>query len=330
MTKIYILSLLLSLFITDLIGQKVPKQIVVEQFSNTRCSICASRIPQLRQNMAPYQENIQLISFYSAAPYPNCELYQANTTGNNARVTYYNVDGSPRVYVNGTLVNSGSGLVPSAYFAERINEMSDVEVVTTLNKEALTASATVTFHNEIPEGELVINTYLTEKRVVAGQLAGFTEHHNVFREHLTASSGAAITISQIGGSQTFNFNIGNEWVNKIDDILIVSVVQNRATKEIFNAGDSGKTATSVKGQVTANVEIFPNPVTDFLILKIEPSECENQKVTIFNESGRILRKINEEEWQHGRIDLSGLSSGNYVLQGVSADCRWSKKFVVIR
>src|SRR5690606_12201720 len=116
MIRIFTLCLIMFYSLIQGYGQAVSKKIVVEQFSNTRCSVCASRIPQLRQNMGPYEENIQLISFYSAAPYPNCELYQANTSGNNARVSYYNVQGSPNVFVNGTRVNSGNGLVPTTYF----------------------------------------------------------------------------------------------------------------------------------------------------------------------------------------------------------------------
>lgn len=330
MTRIFTLIVCLPFLLTDLTGQAVPKRIVVEQFSNTRCGICASRIPQLRQNMAPYRENIQLISFYSAAPYPSCELYQANPEGNNARVAYYNVDGSPRVYVNGTSVNSGSGLVPSAYFAGQLEERSDVEVVTALNKETMTASATVTFHGEAPQGEIVVNTYLVEKEVTAGQLSGYTGHYNVFREHLTAAAGAPVTIPQAGGSQTFSFEIGNEWLSKTENILIVSVVQDRTTKEIFNAGNSDEEATSVKGYPEADIEIYPNPAVDFLVMKSKSSGCEEQVVTIFSERGEMLRTVSREEWQGGRIRVSDLDAGNYVLQGISPQCRWGRKFMVIR
>jgi hypothetical protein len=68
-------SLLLNL---GLIYAQVAKKTIVEHFTNTKCSICASRNPGFHTNLNA-NPAIQSISIHPSSPYSTCFLSQQNT-----------------------------------------------------------------------------------------------------------------------------------------------------------------------------------------------------------------------------------------------------------
>ena len=66
-----------------------PKQVVIEHFTNTKCSICASRNPGFYSVLANYPQVIH-IAYHPSAPYQNCYFNLQNKPENDARTNYYN------------------------------------------------------------------------------------------------------------------------------------------------------------------------------------------------------------------------------------------------
>ena len=81
--------------------------------------------------------------------------------------------------------------------------------------------------------------------------------------------------------------------------------------------------TRVIQHESRSLEIFPNPVSGQIQVSL-PERVENPEFTIFDLSGRKIRK---GRMDGGRLDVSGLQSGNYVLTIESGSGTYAGKFV---
>ena len=108
MKKTFSLSAIAILFFCQLAFSQVPKKAVVEHFTNTNCSVCASRNPGFYTNLN-MQTGVLNLAVHPSSPYPNCLLYQQNATANDARTNYYGIYGStPRLVINGNVISSAA------------------------------------------------------------------------------------------------------------------------------------------------------------------------------------------------------------------------------
>ena len=102
---------IIPLFIVAIVSsalsaQKVPLKSVVEHFTNTKCSVCASRNPGFIANKNRFP-SLFYISIHPSAPYVSCVLSQQNTIVNDQRTNFYGVYGAtPRLVINSHVINS--------------------------------------------------------------------------------------------------------------------------------------------------------------------------------------------------------------------------------
>jgi len=69
-------------------------------------------------------------------------------------------------------------------------------------------------------------------------------------------------------------------------------------------------STGIDKTMESILEIYPNPVTDELILR---NTSANTSVSIFNSTGNlVVSKFSSEE--NDRINLTGLSRGLYIIK----------------
>ncbi|MEM6395058.1 MAG: T9SS type A sorting domain-containing protein [Bacteroidota bacterium] len=90
----------------------------------------------------------------------------------------------------------------------------------------------------------------------------------------------------------------------------------------------GPRAVSFSDMDTAQVEIFPNPVSDWLT--IQPISDGLQTVRLIDQQGRIVRQWNQSEFAFtDRLQLDDMMPGIYLLQGLEGDGNgWSKQIIV--
>nr|MBK9652878.1 hypothetical protein [Bacteroidota bacterium] len=75
-----------------------PKTVLVEHFTNTWCSICASKNPAMYQTLSNYPQVLH-IAFHPSSPYPGCVFNVQNMAENDARANYYNAyGGTPKCF----------------------------------------------------------------------------------------------------------------------------------------------------------------------------------------------------------------------------------------
>ena len=88
------------------------------------------------------------------------------------------------------------------------------------------------------------------------------------------------------------------------------------TDEIPAFVDIFGTTSSYDEALKEDINIYPNPVSDFMNVGID---IEIDNIQIMNVDGKVIRSLNSNINQ--RIDLSGLSEGSYYLK-VEVEDRW--------
>jgi hypothetical protein len=196
---------------------QAPKYVLLEHFTNTRCSVCGGANPSFYQNIG-INSNTKLhhISIHSSIPYSACVFYQANTTPQDARAGFYNVPGTPRVA-----------------------SCSPIQVkVTETNNGGSSRSASIQVKSlgAPPSGNYRLLVAVVEKDVYYNAPNGESVHHNVFRQFLTETAGNPLNLA-VQGSETavnFNYSINANWV--ANEVYVLAWLFDEATKAVLNSG----------------------------------------------------------------------------------------------
>ena len=107
---------------------QVPKKVVVEHFTNTRCSICASKNPGFYQNLKNHPEILHM-SVHPSSPYSNCQLNNHNPSENDDRTKYYNQYGAtPRFTIQGNNVSGSQDVSKPSLFTPYTGQTSEAGI----------------------------------------------------------------------------------------------------------------------------------------------------------------------------------------------------------
>lgn len=316
------LNTVIALVIVQLLSAQSPKQVVIEHFTNTRCSICASRNPGFYQTLASYPQVIH-IAFHPSAPYQNCYFSQQNKTENDGRTNYYNTYGStPDFVLNGKLLPSANPAINTSTIDTALNQTSPIEVEAT--EELMTADSVlvrivIRTTGTIPVTNARLFAGVAEEPILYNAPNGENVHHDVFRKALTDVSGAPFQLPAINDSvvATFTYKVQSGW--NVSQLHTVAIVQRESDKYVLNADKSVRLSSPV-GVEEVKEELFvvyPNPVSE--ILTVHSSQLAvNTVLQVSDVSGRIFfskilttdnQQLFTESWPSG---IYFLRIGNVV------------------
>ncbi len=83
----------------------------------------------------------------------------------------------------------------------------------------------------------------------------------------------------------------------------------------------------INGQ--SNIEVFPNPATDFVNVNFLDGKIDNVKLALFDLSGKIVGRYNVNA-TNMRIDVSSLSVGQYILRIDTPEAGYFQKIAVTK
>jgi hypothetical protein len=320
MKKIFFI-LLTSLGPLALMAQ-VPKKSVVEHFTNSNCSVCASRNPGFYANLNR-QANVLHLAVHPSSPYSSCRLYQQNDAANDARTNYYGIyGGTPRLVINGSVIPSGNDYAANSLFTPFINQTSPVSIrieqrkfgVDSVQSKIIIKTVSA---NNLNSASLFVS--LAENTVNYSGNNGESIHYDVFRKSLTAATGQSITIPRaIGDSVVVVLSSPSNAVWNFNKIYTLAILQETASKSLIQAeASSVYTLENAQAIKFDKPQIFPNPVESILNLQFkgsEPTTC-----ALFDLSGVEVLKKELNNQQEVSLNLSSLASGIYTLKVTNKD-----------
>ncbi|NUO01713.1 MAG: Omp28-related outer membrane protein [Saprospiraceae bacterium] len=314
MKKVNLIALLLFLATSAFTQSSAKRYIMLEHFTNTRCSVCASQNPGFFNTIANFEDDVHHIAYHPPYPYNNCLLYLANPSQNSARTSFYNISGTPRVVRNG-LNSTSANQVTATVLQGMQGQTSPIALaVTETTGNSRQATIQVYTLGEAPAGNLRLFVAVAERELAYTSPNGETLHHNVFRKMLTDISGDAFTPAATGSSTTltFDYTLENGW--NAAEIYVLAFVQNVDTKEVLNSGtrfDPVLTATD-EAALGTNFKIFPNPASGLVQIQFQEAVSGNLSLLDLNGVVHFSRPL--ENTTFTAIDLEARPPGVYVLR----------------
>ncbi len=315
MKKSFTLGFCLLAIPLSIFAQNVKKYVLMEHFTNTFCSTCAASNPSFYTTIKiETNTDVHHLAIHPDIPYTQCPLYQANTTEQVKRKTFYAIPGTPRVCINGA-ANASVGSVTTTSLAADVAKTSplSVKVKEISGTAGRTATITVKPVGDVAAAEYRLFVAIVEKKLNFAASNGESVHYDVFRKFLTSADGDAYTMPAKGVEASLNFNYTPvaPWV--ADQVYVLAFIQNMTTKEVLNSGTKfDVTSATDEPQLDNQLSVSPNPTNGTFQYKFEG--LTPQYLTITNIIGQVvLSKNNEAIFNNGELNLANQPSGIYYL-----------------
>lgn len=310
-----IVSILILFYFTNLNILAQVKQInIVEHFTNTSCSVCASNNPNIFSSINNHPGTL-LISFHPSSPYPSDFFNPQNKTENDDRTKYYGLYGStPKLMLNGKSVqvnNLNSNLsiadtLKSNFILSIVQKQISANQLSVEFSVKKVANDTTTF--------AVLFVGAIEDTVYKTTNNGEKVHYMVFRKSLSNVQGNAILLPKnIGDSVLLNFqlNVQNDWILK--RISTMAILQ-RPDKKVINSNISKNeflTSTSIDANAISScvIELFPNPNANGVFYSIAAIDV----LDVYNVQGVLIKHLEHIPAQQA-IFLNDVNSGMFAVR----------------
>ncbi len=316
--KIYrnILLLLLAMESAITFAQPVAKTVLVEHFTNSYCSICASRNPGFFQNLAQFPSVLH-IAYYPSSPYPQCPINQYNKPEADARTKYYGVfGGTPRLVIQGAAISAGTDFNSSTIFTSAMGATTPFAagvLLTKLNSATAEVRFVVKKMDTSPLDSVSLYVAIVEDTLIFNAVNGEQKHYDVFRRSAWGVQPLRMKVpANIGDSivAITTVAIDAQWPqNRMYGIGIVQEL-NGSLQQAARSNKLSGTSTFVPNLEANAISVYPNPARD--IVHIE--HAAGGVVTIYNLIGN---KVSEQTiGSVSTVPLGGLPSGHYVFRVV--------------
>ncbi|MCB0685273.1 MAG: Omp28-related outer membrane protein [Saprospiraceae bacterium] len=306
----YIIILMLLPLLTE---AQFEKKILVEWFTNTYCGICASKNPGLQEVYKSFTGGLHRMTIHPDVPYPQCSLHNFNKEDNLARESYYNIGGTPSLFLNGQSTSTSSALAFGDAIGAKLGQTSSISVEV---DEVSSSQVRITIESSADlSGEYRLFVALLEKHLAFDAPNGESEHFDVLRDFVSSADGDPVNIPAAGESMNVSYSFFVPDGVDPDEAYILAFVQNYSTKEILNSGtkfDEISTST-VDASDIAELTTFPNPATDQLHVGVG-KDFDIHKMEIFSQNGQLMKSVSlTTPEKEASVGISALSSGTYLL-----------------
>lgn len=319
---------LFYLLILPLISNaQYEKYILAEWFTNTYCGICSSKNPGLQQVYNTFGDKVHRVTIHPDVPYPECSLYNFNKEDNGARQAYYNINATPRIFLNGI---SASTSTPSAFEDALNSQKNDASSISVIVNETGGSQVRVTIESAADlTGDYRLFVVLLEKTLDFDAPNGEKEHYDVMRDYISSADGDQITLPGSGEQKSFDYSFSIPQGVSTEQAYVLAYVQNFESREILNSGTKfDEVVTSLKDvSIESDLRTFPNPAIDILNVSVG-NEYGIYQVDIYDQIGQQIRSIQLTSPEKlTSFSISDLPSGTYLIQVDLGDKKGISRFV---
>lgn len=291
---------------------QVVRKTVVEHFTNSRCSVCASKNPALF-SLLDNNPDVLHIAFHPSSPYSNCIFSQHNPAENDGRTNYYGIyGGTPRVVLQGNVIGFQTPLLTQEQLDGQLGMVADYSV-SVIQTEQAGGQVNVTIEIEKLDGdpgELNLYAVIVEEFIDYTSPNGEDGHHNVFRKVLTHEP---VSLPAVGSKTTVNKTYTLDPVWEESQMYVMAMVQSVQTSAIVQVERSDNLSggpSFIAADPFEKIDnlFYPNPAKD--ILRINPVvKGSYTDLRIYNIHGRLLGHYPVKN----ELDISNLTPGQYIV-----------------
>lgn len=285
------LTTIFFLLTINSIGQ-VAQRSVVEHFTNTSCSICASNNGNIHSAIKT-QSNVLHISFHPSSPYSNDFFNVQNKNENDDRTNFYGIYGStPRVVLNGTPISYSTLTTALANSATNTSNFTLNIMQVKYGADSFSAHFVIKkiSQDTITKAKLFVG--VLEDTINQATNNGEKVHYNVFRKALSLASGNDIILPiNVGDSIVTNFKFKSEAGWNMKRLHTLGILQ-RPSKMLINSNKSSNSIQSTASinnsySKISNSFLYPNPLTNAIIY----SKTDIDDLSIYNQVGERVEQI---------------------------------------
>jgi hypothetical protein len=297
---------------------QVPKKVIVEHFTNTVCSICASKNPGFYTNLKNQQGVIHL-AVHPSSPYTSCILNKHNVSENDARTNYYGVYGAtPRLAIQGVVIASNANYSSAAIFTPYLGKTSPASIKIYQRKfgtDSIRTKIVVKTEATHALSNLKLCVFLAEDTIFYTSPNGETKHFDVFRKSLTGITGVSITLpATVGDSVIIIKSSPANTAWNFSRIYTLAILQDGTSKAIVQC----ESVPAKKNDIATGIDMgsIDNTSVDVFLanhaISIKQNVvAEHSSFSLYDLSGRII--LNKDlGTDRETINVSDLSSGIYL------------------
>lgn len=304
---------------------QVPRKVLVEHFTNSVCSVCASLNPGFYTNLNK-QTGVIHIAIHPSSPYSSCLFNKHNVAENDARTNYYGVYGStPRLAIQGVVIPSNANYSSASLFTPYLGQTSPASIKIyqyKFGKDSIRSKIVIKTAASHSLTNLKLIVFLAEDTVFYNSPNGETKHYDVFRKTLTGTSGVSITLpANIDDSVVYIQSSPSNSAWNFSRIYTLAVLQDGSSKAIIQSESvPAKTNDPVTGINTESaLGMDMNVLIENGIISIKQySGIKNPDFSLFDLSGKKLFNKTLQADQE-QINISHLAPGVYLYVIKSTD-----------
>lgn len=323
MKKVLTLFWLIAYFCVD--AQPVAKNVVVEHFTNTYCSVCFSRNPGFYNNLWQFP-GVLHIAYYPSKPYPACPLNQHNKQENDDRTNFYGVYGAtPRIVIQGVVIDAAADYNDGALFQNHIGQTTSFDVSTRLSYINSTSVEVRTIVRKVDASSLSnlqLYAAIVEDTLFFNANNGETTHYNVFRKSVFGAPMTIAVPANIGDSVVYTQQVSLNSVWDKNRVYVLSMLQD-GDNNIVQAAKSNHLpfVASINTALPDCPRVFPNPVTDRLFVDGLQGVV---MYAISDVTGKVLRT---QQTENKFVDVADLPPGLYLLKITTGSTTKTARFI---
>ena len=302
-------------------SQTVAKTPLIEGFSSSTCSPCASWNPTFL-TWANAHPNVNYIKYQVNWPGTGDPYYFAQT---GDRVTYYNVSAVPQSIGDGVEISNSTSALDAVVTAANANPTPfTISMTPTYSGKVVTIPVTINPYITVPG--LKVRVVVCEKTTTGNVGSnGETSFHHVMMQMLPDAAGTTVSFTDgTAYTNTFTKDMTSTFVEEMGDLMAVVLIQDDATKTVLQSKivdfPAGISSTDLE-----KVAIYPNPVSS----KLNILNAEDAVVSVYDVYGKIIKSATSFDSKLV-IDLSDVAEGNYIVRIVSGENSITRKISVIK
>ena len=325
-----------------------PRRTLLEVFSSSTCSPCASANPFIKAAYdAVYAgasaSMLSVVKFQMDIPAPGdpCIINEGLY-----RKELYSVSGIPALFINGEAYRASSGYAGfSEVLATRVeserNRLTPFEIEAEGRRVGTEFQVDVSLTNVVACDGVLLYVVLTEDSIYhEPQSNGEKEFFHVARKVLPSAYGEALDLAS-SGTREFHYSVdlgsGNPKIfGPWEGVSAVVFVQDARSKEVLQSRSlrfvQESSSESLAERPDIRFNLSPNPCRERCRLEFGLPETSRVRVEILDLSSKVRKQLPAESMSAGthvlELPVEGLEAGVYLLRIRVGQNVYVKKLVI--